>query len=57
MYLAATKGLFAQRLDVTDLNKGNGYTIIQLGDVQLIENYTKIIHIFDTTNIIIMLRI
>lgn len=36
----------AQKLIITDLNEGNGYTVIQLGEKQLIQNYTKILHIF-----------
>lgn len=39
----------AQKLVVNDLNRGNGYTIIQIGEKQLIDNYTKILHIFNTT--------
>lgn len=36
----------SQKLMITDLNQGNGYTILQLGEIQLIQNYSKILHIF-----------
>lgn len=41
--------LVAQKLEVVDLNEGNGYAIIQLGERMLINNYIKILHIFNTT--------
>ncbi|XP_058979929.1 uncharacterized protein LOC131803044 [Musca domestica] len=39
----------AQKLEVVDLNKGNGYAMIQLNDKMLIYDYIKILHIFNTT--------
>ena len=38
----------AQKLLTTDLSYGNGFTLIQTGEVALIENYSKILHIFNT---------
>lgn len=37
----------AQRLITTDLNQGNGFTIIQTGEIW-IQSYSKILHIFRT---------
>ena len=38
----------AQKLMTTDLNQGNGFTIIETGEMSLIQNYSKILHIFKT---------
>ena len=38
----------AQKLMTTDLNQGNGFTIIQTGEMSLIQNYSQILHIFKT---------
>lgn len=39
-----------QKLIITDLNIGNGYTTLQLGEIKLIQNYSKIIHIFNVND-------
>lgn len=39
----------AQRIEVQDLTNNNGYVTIKLGEVKLIKNYNKTIHIINTT--------
>lgn len=38
-----------QQLTIQDLNNNNGYIMIKLEEIQLINNYTKILHIINTT--------
>lgn len=39
----------AQVIELTDMNYGNGFTLIQLNDTQIIQNYNHLIHIVNLT--------
>lgn len=47
----------AKEIQITDLNHGNGFVIIKLNEVKIIDNYTKILHIVNLTNFETNIRI
>lgn len=47
--LTQTNHVQAQKLELTDLNHGNGFTPLELGQKRLIAGYDNILHIFNVT--------
>lgn len=39
----------AQKLEITDLSHGNGYTLLELGQKKLITGYNSVLHMFNVT--------
>lgn len=49
LFIPALNTITAQTLEIEDLSDNNGYIPIKLRDVEIIDNYAKIIHVINIT--------